>query len=51
MNLQNKEIHRLREWTYGCWVKRQGKGIVREFEMDMYTLLYFKMDNQQGPTV
>ena len=28
-----------------------GEGIVREFGMDMYTLLFFKMDNQQGPTV
>ena len=27
------------------------EGIVREFGMDMYTLLFFKMDNQQGPTV
>ena len=26
-------------------------GIVREFGVDMYTLLFFKMDNQQGPTV
>ena len=24
---------------------------VKEFGMDMYTLLYFKMDNQQAPTV
>ena len=24
--------------TYGCW----GKGVVREFGMDMYTLLYSK---------
>ena len=28
-----------------------GEGIVREFGMDMYTLLFFKMDNQQRPTV
>ena len=28
-----------------------GEGIVRDFGMDMYTLLYFKMDHQQGPTV
>ena len=28
----------LGEWTYGY----QGEGIVREFGMDMYTLLYLK---------
>ena len=28
-----------------------GKGLVREFGTDMYTLLLFKMDNQQGPTI
>ena len=28
----------------------EGKEIVREFGIDMYTLL-FKMDNQQRPTV
>ena len=33
-----KATHRLREWTYGC----QGEGIVREFGMDMYTLLYLE---------
>ena len=27
------------------------EGIVREFGMDMYTLLIFKMDNQQGLAV
>ena len=26
-------------------------GLVREFEIDMYTLLYLKMDHQQGPSV
>jgi len=35
---EQKETHRLREWTYGCW----GEGTVREFGMDMYTLLYLK---------
>ena len=30
---------------------RMGEGIVREFGMDMYTLLFFKMDNQQRPAV
>ena len=36
-----KQTHRLREWTYG-WGRRLGEGIVREFGMDMYTLLYLK---------
>ena len=27
-----------------------GEGMVREFGLDMYTLLYFKMDIQRGPT-
>ena len=35
---KQKETHRLRERAYGCW----GKGIVREFGMDRYTLLYLK---------
>ena len=35
---KQKETHRLREWAYGC----QGEGIVREFGIDMYTLLYLK---------
>ena len=38
MNLQNKEIHRLRKRTYGCG----GAVIVRDFGMVMYTLLYLK---------
>ena len=28
----------------------EGSGIVRKFGIDMYTLLYLKMDNQQRPT-
>ena len=35
---KQKETHRLREGIYGC----REEGIVREFGMDMYTLLYFK---------
>ena len=31
--------------NYGCWEE----GIVREFGMDVDTLLYLKMDNQQAP--
>ena len=38
---KQKETHRLREQIYGCW----GEGIVREFGMDMYTLLYLKLVN------
>ena len=35
----------------GWWAGRMGwEGIVRVFGMGMYTLLYFKLDNQQGPT-
>ena len=44
MNLFTKQIHRLREQTYGCWVVggEWRRGIVREFGMDMYTLLSLK---------
>ena len=40
MDLQN--IKRLKEQAYGCWGEGWGEGIVREFGVDMYTLLYFK---------
>ena len=42
---KQKEIHRLQEQAYGCWWGVGlvwGKGIVREFEMDMYILPYLK---------
>ena len=44
MNLlkKQKQTQKLREGTYGCQGKGWGKGIVREFGMDMYTLLYLK---------
>ena len=44
MNLFTKQIHRLREQTYGYWVVggEWRRGIVREFGMDLYTLLYLK---------
>ena len=32
-----------------CCLWWWGGGIVREFRIDMYTLLYFKMDNQGLP--
>ena len=39
---KQKETHKLRERTYGCWGKEWGEGIVKEFGMGMYTLLYLK---------
>ena len=45
MNLftKQKETHRLREQSYCCRVGgRMEERIVREFGMDMYTLLYLK---------
>ena len=41
MNLtKQEETHRLKERTYDCWGEGWEEGIVREFGMDMYTLLY-----------
>ena len=44
MNLltKQKQIQRLQEGAYGCWGEGWGKGIIMEFGMDMYTLLYLK---------
>ena len=47
MNLltKQKQTQRLRELTYGCWrgsEEWEGIGIVREFGMDMCTLLHLK---------
>ena len=39
---KRKGTRRLREQTYGCWRECCGEATVREFGMDMYTLLYFK---------
>ena len=39
---KQKETYRLKEQSYGCWGKGWAQGIVREFGMDMYTLLYLK---------
>ena len=33
----------LRQWTYGYQEGRMEGGIVREFGIDIYTLLYFKL--------
>ena len=44
MNLftKQKQTHRFREQTYGCWGEGWKEGIVREFRMVRYTLLYLK---------
>ena len=44
MNLhtKQKQTHGLRERTYGYCGEGCGGGIVREFGLDMYTLLYLK---------
>ena len=39
---KQKETQRLREQNYGCWGEEWGEEIVREFGMDLYTLLYLK---------
>ena len=35
---KQKETHRLRKQTHGCW----GEGIVKNFKKVMYTLRYLK---------
>ena len=42
MILSTKGTHRLREPTYGCQGEGQEQAIAGEFEINMYTLLYFK---------
>ena len=39
---KQKHTHRLREQTYGYQGEGWGEGIVRQFGIDMYTLLYLK---------
>ena len=39
---KQKETHKLREGTYSCQGEKWQKGIVREFGMEMFTLLYLK---------
>ena len=50
MSLQNR--NRFTDLESSLWLLGEGwrAGTVREFGMNMYTLL-FKMDNQQGPIV
>ena len=45
MNLftKQKQTHKLRGQVYGCWGEGWGERMVREFGMDMYTLLYLKL--------
>ena len=40
--MKQKETHRLRKRTYGCW----GEGIVRKFGMDMYHCFISSLLNQ-----
>ena len=59
MNLltKQKETHTLREWLWLQLMVARGEnggggGLVREFGMDKYILLYlFTMTNKQGLTV
>ena len=46
-NLFTKETHRLREQIYGCQWEGSGERTVREFGIDMYTLLYLKWKNNK----
>ena len=39
---KQKQTHKLREGTYGYWGEELWEGIVREFGIDKYTLLYLK---------
>ena len=42
MNLFTKQTQGLEKRIHGYWSKGWREGIVREFGMDMYTLLYLK---------
>ena len=44
---KQKKTPRLPEQTYGCQGKGCGEGIVREFGIDIYTLLYVKWITNQ----
>ena len=49
-DMKEKQTHR--EWTYGYrgWGGRAGEGIVREFAINMYTLLYWKQRRRKRST-
>ena len=42
LTYKTKQVHKLRKQAYGFWGKGQGEQIVREFGMDVYTLIYLK---------
>ena len=42
-----KQAHSLREWTYGYQEEGCAGGLAREFGIDMYTLLYLKLINNE----
>ena len=46
---KQKQIHRLWEGADGYQGGRWGWGIGREFEIDMHTVITFKIDKQQRP--
>ena len=48
--LKNKPHHHSHQFTQSLWVLREGsgKGIVREFGMGMYTLLYLEWITNKG---
>ena len=46
---EQKQTHRLREWTCGYHGERVGGGI-GVWNWHVHTVI-FKIDNQQGPTV
>ena len=45
---EDVSTHRLWEWTYGCQGWGWGEGIVREFGIGLYMLLYFKWITNKG---
>ena len=47
MNLFTKKTHRLKRMNLQVLGEEWGAGIVREFGMDMYTLLYLKQINNK----
>ena len=45
--IKQKQIHRLRERTYGCWGEGWRERIVWEFGINIYPLLYLKWINNK----
>ena len=46
--IKQRQIHRIRERTYGCWGEGWGEGIVGEFGINIYPLLYLKWINNKA---